>query len=46
MRKQSYRHSGAHKNLSRLDYLRTFNPIVGEKLRQMFEEAKQKEKGK
>jgi len=46
MRKQQYRHTGVHKNLSRLDYCRGFSPEAAVKLRQMLEESKGKEKGK
>jgi len=35
-----------HKNLTRLDFIRGFNPTAGEKLRQMLEEQKEKEKDK
>ena len=35
-----------HKNLARLDYFRTVNPAVAEKLKGILEEHKAKEKGK
>lgn len=46
MRKQEYRHTGVHKNLARLDFIRSINPTVAEKLKGMLEESKAKEKGK
>jgi len=46
MKKHSYRHTGVHKNLARLDFLMKCNPDIGPKLREIFEEHKAKEKGK
>ncbi len=46
MRKRSSYHPVNHKNLTRLDFIRGFNPIAGEKLRQILEEQKAKEKDK
>ncbi|MET3817267.1 hypothetical protein [Pantoea sp. UYEF8] len=45
MQKQSYRHTGSHKNIARVEFCKAFNPKVAEKLRQMLEEHKAKEKG-
>lgn len=44
MKKRVSHHPVNHKNLTRLDYIRGFNPIAGEKLRQMLEENRAKEK--
>ncbi|AIX74689.1 hypothetical protein PSNIH2_13510 [Pantoea sp. PSNIH2] len=35
-----------HKNLARLDFIRSINPVVAEKLKGMMQEHKAKEKGK
>lgn len=36
----------SHKNLVRLDFIRSINPVVAEKLKGMMQEHKAKEKGK
>ncbi|EME1742094.1 hypothetical protein AAAW53_001604 [Cronobacter sakazakii] len=46
MKKHSYRHTGVHKNLARLDFIRSINPVVAEKLKGMMQEHKAKERGK
>lgn len=46
MRKHAYRHTGVHKNLARLDFIKSFSPESAAKLRQMLEDNKAKEKGK
>lgn len=35
-----------HKNLVRLDFIRSINPVVAEKLKGMLQDHKAKEKGK
>ncbi len=35
-----------HKNFARLDYFRTINPVIAEKLKAMLEEHRIKERGK
>jgi len=45
MKKQSYRHTGVHKNLLRLDFLTKCNPAIAPKLREILETHKVKEKG-
>lgn len=46
MKKHSYRHTGVHKNLASLDFIRSINPVVAEKLKGMLQDHKAKEKGK
>lgn len=46
MRKQDYRHTGVHKNLARLEFIRSLNPTIAEKLKGILQEHKDKEKGK
>ncbi|WJZ70042.1 tail protein [Pantoea phage PA-1] len=35
-----------HKNLARLEFIRSLNPVVAEKLKNMLQEHREKEKGK
>lgn len=44
MKKQSYRHTGTHKNLLRLDFLSKCNPAIAPKLREILECHKTKGK--
>nr|DAV72765.1 MAG TPA: Protein of unknown function (DUF2740) [Caudoviricetes sp.] len=45
MKKHSYRHTGVHKNLARLDFLFNCYPAIGPKFRELFDANKSKETG-
>lgn len=46
MKRQSYNHTGIHKNFIRLEFFRAFTPEAAAKLRQILDDKKAKERGK
>lgn len=46
MRKHVSSQAGTHKNISRLQFLKSLHPSVAEKLKWILEDCRNKEKGK